>query len=89
LVKGTCQKCKDEDQYGDSCEVCCATYDPTELINPRSVISGQSPIKKNSEHFFFDLPALEKNIKDFIESNTLLQQEVANKLAELFEQCLQ
>ncbi|ABU60945.2 methionine--tRNA ligase [Francisella tularensis] len=89
FVKGTCPKCKAEDQYGDSCEVCGATYDPTELINPRSVISGQSPIQKNSEHFFFDLPALEKNIKDWIESNTLLQPEVANKLAEWFEQGLQ
>lgn len=46
FVKGTCPKCKAEDQYGDSCEVCGATYDPTELINPRSVISGQSPIQK-------------------------------------------
>ena len=89
FVKGTCPKCKAEDQYGDSCEVCGATYDHTELINPRSVISGQAPIQKNSEHYFFDLPALEKDIKNWIDSNTLLQPEVANKLAEWFEQSLQ
>lgn len=89
FVKGTCPKCKAEDQYGDSCEVCSATYDPTELIDPRSVISGQAPIQKNSEHYFFDLPALEKDIKNWIDSNTLLQPEVANKLAEWFEHNLQ
>lgn len=89
FVKGTCPKCKAEDQYGDSCEVCGATYDPTELINPRSVISGQAPIQKNSEHYFFDLPTLEKDIKNWIDSNTLLQPEVSNKLAEWFEQSLQ
>ncbi|MEY8768063.1 methionine--tRNA ligase [Francisella philomiragia] len=89
FVKGTCPKCKAEDQYGDSCEVCGATYDPTELINPKSVVSGKAPIQKNSEHFFFDLPSLEKNIKDWIKSNKLLQPEVANKLAEWFEQGLQ
>ncbi|WP_343377518.1 methionine--tRNA ligase [Francisella-like endosymbiont] len=89
FAKGTCPKCKAEDQYGDSCEVCGATYDPTELINPRSVISGQAPIQKNSEHYFFDLPTLEKDIKNWIDSNTLLQPEVSNKLAEWFEQSLQ
>ena len=89
FVKGTCPKCKAEDQYSDSCEVCGATYDPTELINPRSVISGQAPIQKNSEHYFFDLPTLEKDIKNWIDSNTLLQPEVSNKLAEWFEQSLQ
>ncbi|APC92060.1 MULTISPECIES: methionine--tRNA ligase [Francisella] len=89
FVKGTCPKCKAEDQYGDSCEVCGATYDPTELINPRSIISGQTPIQKNSEHYFFDLPALEKDIKNWIDSNTLLQPELVNKLTEWFEQGLQ
>lgn len=89
FVKGSCPKCKAEDQYGDSCEVCGATYDPTELINPKSVISGKPPIQKNSEHFFFDLPALEQDIKNWIESNNNLQPEVANKLSEWFDQGLQ
>ena len=89
FVKGTCPKCKAEDQYGDSCEVCGATYDPTDLINPKSVVSGKTPIQKNSEHHFFDLPKLEKNISDWISSNKKLQPEVANKLQEWFEQGLQ
>jgi len=89
FVKGTCPKCKTEDQYGDSCEVCGATYDPTDLINPKSVVSGKTPIQKNSEHYFFDLPKLEKNISDWINSNKNLQPEVANKLKEWFEQGLQ
>lgn len=89
FVKGTCPKCKAEDQYGDSCEVCGATYDPTELINPKSVISGKTPIQKESEHFFFDLPALEKDIESWIKTNKNLQPEVANKLTEWFGQGLQ
>lgn len=89
FVKGTCPKCKAEDQYGDSCEVCGATYDPTELINPKSVVSGKAPIQKNSEHFFFDLPALATDIENWIKSNKNLQPEVANKLAEWFDQGLQ
>ncbi|API86289.1 methionine--tRNA ligase [Francisella uliginis] len=89
FVKGTCPKCKAEDQYGDSCEVCGATYDPTELIDPKSVVSGKAPIQKNSEHFFFDLPALATDIEDWIKSNKNLQPEVANKLAEWFDQGLQ
>lgn len=89
FVKGTCPKCKAEDQYGDSCEVCGATYDPTDLINPKSVVSGKAPIQKKSEHFFFDLPALEKDIETWISTNQQLQPEVANKLKEWFEQGLQ
>lgn len=58
FVKGTCPKCKAEDQYGDNCEVCASTYSPMDLINPRSAVSGATPIVKESEHFFFDLPAL-------------------------------
>ena len=89
FVKGTCPKCKAEDQYGDNCEACGATYDPTDLINPKSVISGKTPIQKNSQHYFFDLPKLEKNIFDWINSNKKLQPEVVNKLKEWFEQGLQ
>ncbi len=56
FVKGTCPKCKSPDQYGDNCEVCGATYSPTELIDPKSVVSGATPVMRDSEHFFFDLP---------------------------------
>lgn len=51
FVKGTCPKCKSADQYGDNCEVCGATYSPTELIEPKSVVSGATPVMRDSEHF--------------------------------------
>lgn len=88
FVKGTCPKCKAEDQYGDNCEVCASTYSPTELINPRSVVSGATPVLKESEHFFFDLPAFETMLKDWIKSGSL-QTEIANKMQEWFESGLQ
>ncbi|MCV6624515.1 MAG: class I tRNA ligase family protein, partial [Cellvibrionaceae bacterium] len=87
-IKGTCPKCKAEDQYGDNCEVCSATYSPTELINPKSAISGATPIAKESEHFFFKLPEFTDFLKDWTRSGTL-QAEVANKLAEWLDSGLQ
>ncbi|MEX9911278.1 methionine--tRNA ligase [Providencia huaxiensis] len=88
FVKGTCPKCKAEDQYGDNCEVCSATYSPTELINPRSVISGATPIMRDSEHFFFDLPAFSDMLQAWTRSGAL-QEQVANKMQEWFESGLQ
>ncbi|HAU0183115.1 methionine--tRNA ligase [Legionella pneumophila] len=83
-VKGTCPKCAAVDQYGDNCEVCGATYSPTDLINPVSVISGASPVEKESEHYFFDLPRYEELLKDWTRKGHL-QTEVTNKLSEWFE----
>ncbi len=88
FVKGTCPKCKSEDENGDSCDNCGATYSPTEVINPRSVISGATPVLKDSEHYFFDLPAFEQMLKDWTTSGSL-QEEMANKLNEWFESGLQ
>ncbi|MCL1037537.1 methionine--tRNA ligase [Shewanella submarina] len=88
FVKGTCPKCKSEDQYGDNCEVCGATYSPTEMINPKSAVSGATPVMKDTEHFFFDLPAFEGMLKEWTHSGAL-QSEMANKLNEWFEQGLQ
>ena len=88
FVKGTCPKCKAEDQYGDNCEVCSATYSPTELINPRSAVSGATPVVKESEHFFFDLPSFEVMLKEWNRSGAL-QSEVANKMQEWFDSGLQ
>lgn len=87
-IKGTCPKCKAEDQYGDNCEVCSATYSPTELINPKSVISGATPIEKDSEHFFFKLPEFQEFLKDWTRAGHL-QDEVANKLSEWLDSGLQ
>ena len=83
FVTGTCPTCKSEDQNGDNCDACGATYSPTDLINPRSVMSGAEPILKDSEHYFFDLPAFEGMLKTWLHSGSI-QQEMANKLDEWF-----
>ena len=83
-VKGTCPKCDASDQYGDNCEVCGATYAPTELKDAVSAISGAAPIEKESEHYFFDLPRYETLLKEWTRQGHL-QTEVANKLDEWFE----
>lgn len=88
FVKGTCPKCKAPDQYGDNCEVCGATYSPTELINPRSAVSGATPVMKESEHYFFDLPQFADMLKAWTTSG-VLQEEIANKLNEWFTSGLQ
>lgn len=88
FVKGTCPKCGAEDQYGDACEVCSATYEPNELINPRSAYTGATPIEKESEHYFFDLPQFQTMLRGWTRSGTL-QESVANKLAEWVDAELQ
>jgi methionyl-tRNA synthetase len=81
FVKGACPRCKSDDQYGDNCEVCGATYDATDLGNPRSLLSGATPVLRDSEHYFFDLPQYNDFLKRWLASGTV-QPEVANKLAE-------
>ena len=87
-VKGTCPKCKAEDQYGDNCEACGATYSPVDLINPVSAISGATPIEKESVHYFFKLPEFTEFLKQWVNSGTV-QKEVANKLGEWLDSGLQ
>ncbi len=84
FIRGECPKCNATDQYGDNCEVCGSTYDPTELKNPLSVVSGTTPIEKESEHFFFKLTDFEAMLKGWMKAGHL-QTEVANKLEEWFE----
>lgn len=88
FIKGQCPKCKAEDQYGDNCEVCSSTYAATDLINPRSTISGAAPVLKDSTHFFFKLPEFTQMLKDWTRSGVLVPA-VANKLAEWLEGGLQ
>ncbi len=88
FIKGSCPRCKTEDQYGDNCEACGATYSPAELINPVSAISGATPIEKDSVHYFFKLPEFDAMLKEWIDSGTL-QPQVANKLREWTEAGLQ
>jgi len=88
FVKGTCPRCGAEDQNGDNCDACGATYSPTDLKDPRSVVSGATPVLKDSEHYFFDLPAFKDILAQWTRSGSL-QAEMANKLAEWFDQGLQ
>ncbi|MGO2125271.1 methionine--tRNA ligase [Psychrobacter sp.] len=85
FVKGECPECGAADQYGDNCEVCSTTYNAVELKNPRSTISGATPILKTSKHYFFDLPEFEQFLKEWTRSDNRLQTSVANKLQEWFD----
>jgi methionyl-tRNA synthetase len=84
FIKGECPKCGAKDQYGDSCEVCGATYAPTELKNAYSVVSGAAPERRASEHHFFRLsaPRCEQFLRDFTQGSNRLQPEAANKMKE-------
>ena len=83
FIRGTCPKCGTQDQYGDSCESCGSTYSPTDLIDPRSAVTGSKPVMKNSEHYFVRLADFEESLKDWMASGAL-QPEVLNKLQEWF-----
>ena len=98
FVKGECPSCHAQDQYGDNCEVCGATYSPTELIKPFSAISGATPVLKESEHYFFRLGECEDYLKQWTEGSTTLadgrvqshlQPEALNKMNEWIEGGLQ
>jgi len=84
FIKGECPKCGAKDQYGDSCEKCGATYSPTDLKNPFSVVSGATPIKKVSDHYFFKLsdPRCENFLREWTQVRTPLQPEARNKMKE-------
>ena len=83
FIRGTCPKCKTPDQYGDSCESCGSTYSPTELIEPRSAVSGSTPVMRKSEHYFFRLSEFEDRLQEWMGSGAL-QPEIQNKLQEWF-----
>lgn len=88
FIKGTCPKCGADDQYGDNCEVCGATYAPTDLKNPVSAVSGATPIDKESEHYFFKLADFEPMLREWIAGNHT-QTAISNKVSEWFESGLQ
>ncbi|WP_213875051.1 methionine--tRNA ligase [Pseudomonas sp. dw_358] len=88
FIKGTCPKCGTVDQYGDNCEHCGATYAPTDLKDPKSAISGATPVLKDSQHFFFKLPDFQQMLETWTRSGTL-QEPVANKLSEWLDSGLQ
>ena len=80
FVKGDCPKCGATDQYGDNCDVCSATYSPVELKNPKSAVSGATPVLKESEHFFVKLQDFEELLKKWLETG--VSQQMSNKLYE-------
>jgi len=84
FVRGTCPKCKAENQYGDSCEVCSTTYRPADLINPYCATCRARPVLKTSEHYFFKLADYEQRLRDLIAGGHT-QKSVANKLDEWFK----
>ncbi len=88
FIRGQCPRCAAPEQNGDNCEVCGATYSPTDLTNPISVISGASPVEKESDHYFVRLSDFEHMLRDWTGSGRL-QSEVRNKLNEWFDAGLQ
>ena len=90
FIRGTCPnpKCRSEDQYGDACEVCGATYSPRDLIDPVSVLSDTKPVWKESEHYFFKLSDFEARLREWIKSADL-HQNITSKLEEWFDAGLQ
>ncbi|MCD9087434.1 methionine--tRNA ligase [Stenotrophomonas sp. SY1] len=80
-IKGTCPKCKSPDQYGDNCEVCGATYGPTDLIDPKSVVSGATPEMRDSEHYFFEVGRFQDFLRQWLAGDVAVPG-VKAKLAE-------
>ena len=88
FIKGSCPRCKAEDQYGDNCEACGATYSPADLINPVSALSGTPPVEKASDHLFFTLSDFSTLLATWTRGGSL-QPAIANKLDEWIEAGLQ
>jgi len=84
FVRGTCPRCKTGDQHGDACENCGATYTPTDLIDPVSVVSGTQPVRRESEHYFFKLSEYEERLREWI-AQAQLDRNVIAKLKEWFD----
>ncbi len=87
-IVGSCPRCRAKGQYGDNCEVCGSTYSPTELIEPKSVLSGATPVERESEHFFFTVSAFTAMLGEWIQSGAV-RTAVANKLDEWLKEGLQ
>ena len=88
MVKGTCPKCGANDQYGDACERCGSTYQPQDLINPKSAITGATPILKSSKHYFFVLKHFTEQLKKWIQQPLVVPDEMRNYVARWIEEGL-
>jgi len=87
FIKGECPNCGVADQYGDNCENCGATYAPTDLKNPVSVVTGETPVEKDSEQYFFKLSDFEDMLKEWTRAGHV-QKEIANKMDEWLKEGL-
>ena len=85
MIKGVCPICKANEQYGDNCEACSATYDPTQLISPHCAICGAKPIRKKSNHYYFKLSEFADKLEKWVAEGHV-RPEIKNKLKEWFEQ---
>ncbi len=88
FLRGTCPRCKAEDQYGDNCEVCGATYSTDELLDPKSILSDTTPVKRDSEHLFFKLREFESMLREWTQGDAV-DKAMSRKLNEWFETGLQ
>lgn len=88
FVRGTCPRCNSKDQYGDACEICGATYSPSDLLDAVSVLSGTTPVKRESEHYFFKLSDYEEQLRAWMH-DAALDKNVVAKLEEWFKVGLQ
>jgi methionyl-tRNA synthetase len=88
FVRGTCPRCKSDDQPGDACEVCGSINTPESLVDPLSVLSGTTPVKRESEHYFFKLSEYEDRLRQWM-SEAKLDKNVVAKLNEWFDAGLQ
>jgi methionyl-tRNA synthetase len=88
MVRGTCPKCKAKDQYGDICEACGRTYQPTDLIEPKSALSGATPIMKESTHYFVSLKQFEGTLKDWVNQKETLHDDTRAFLSHWFKEGL-
>ncbi len=84
-VKGRCPRCGANDQYGDNCEVCNATYNTTDLVAPYCAICHSNPIRKSSRHYFFRLSRYSDRLKDWITQNANIQPEIRNYILNWIE----
>lgn len=88
MVRGTCPHCKTPDQYGDSCESCGRTYQPTDLIDAKSALSGAAPVLKKSTHYFVSLSKLESQLKQWTTRKDTVHGDIQASLERWYEEGL-
>lgn len=88
FIRGTCPNCKSPDQYGDACEKCGKTYNPTDLIDPRCALCGTPPVRRNSVHLFFKLSRHADFLQEVLKRPGFIHPGLAAQLQGFFEKGL-